>query len=152
MTAEVTPGPWFVEGGYVMNATRGVHVAYVGDPPNAPGDADLIASAPLLRVIVRRLLDGWEIGNNCDPTDPPDAEWAWERCRLAAPGSWEDEREAFEPGVGELLRSFDPPAAATCMASEVHGSRWLACVLDEGHAGLHLDVDSEAWAPAEVPR
>lgn len=67
--------------------------------------------AGVLRLVVRRLLDGWEVGDNCDPDTPDGEEWAWERCSLAPPGSWVTEREPFEDGVDEVLRSFDPAPA-----------------------------------------
>ena len=70
--------------------------------------AILPSEADVLRTIVRRLLDGWVVGDNCDPDTPEGQEWAWERCRVAPPGSFVDEREPFEDGVDEMLRSFDP--------------------------------------------
>lgn len=65
-----------------------------------------------LRTVVGRLLDGWVVGDNCDPDTPDGEEWAWERTGIVGPGSFLDEREPFEDGVDAVLRAFDPPEEA----------------------------------------
>lgn len=52
-----TPGPWFIEGDYVMDRCRSRIIVVFGDSDQDRSDAALVAAAPTLLDLVRDLTD-----------------------------------------------------------------------------------------------